>query len=341
MGRLAATLALAFGLGAFFPCQSAAGQTESDYRWKEGPSFLALMKGDQIVWQFNHLEDGKEKGCPYFHPLCTTRGAELTDRRPADHRWHRGLRFAWKKIDGLGGYWTWPEGLERWPEDVGTTEVTSVSIAKNADFSARFELTLTYHAPQSPPALTEHRVISVSAPDADGTYRIDWSGEFLAGPKGAFLDRTPIPGEPDGKPWGGYAGLQFRVAPRTQLASWGLQNSTGLRTHHAAGEPRSAVRSSLLKLHGKPADWMRISLRFRDGKRADVVMFDHPGNLRHPSRWHTSSMPNELIQTPLFTGPYRVAAGERFTMRYRIVIASSEIGGGEIAAEWKAFTRRP
>ena len=84
--------------------------------WRETPASLALLSGDRVVWQFNHLRDGKEKGCPYFHPLATMEGAVLTDLRPADHVWLRGLRFAWKKINGLEGYWTWPEGRERWPD---------------------------------------------------------------------------------------------------------------------------------------------------------------------------------------------------------------------------------
>ena len=337
MPRIVRIGILACVLGSFLLGSTAPAQLSHSYRWKKGPSFLALLQGDHVVWQFNHLGDGKEKGCPYFHPLGTTEGAVLTDRQPADHPWHRGLRFAWKKIDGVAGYWSWPEGLDRWPDHNGMTEVTSVHVMSRPDFSARFELVLVYHPPGAPPVLTEHRVISVSPPDADGTYRIDWCGEFQAGAEGALLDRTPIPGEPGGKPWGGYAGLQFRLAPRKELSQWALRNSVGTTVAHGIDDPRSKIRAGLLELHGKPAKWMRLSLVFRNGARADVALLDHPDNLRHPSRWHTSSMPNELIQTPLFTGPYRLKPHQRLTMRYRILVSSSRLTESAIAAEWEDF----
>ncbi|MFO7902280.1 MAG: DUF6807 family protein [Pirellulaceae bacterium] len=59
--------------------------------WRETPGALALMNGDRVVWQFNHLQDGSEKGCPYFHPLATMEDAVLTDLRPDDHLWRRSM----------------------------------------------------------------------------------------------------------------------------------------------------------------------------------------------------------------------------------------------------------
>ena len=123
-----------------------ATETETEaarhFSWRQTAASLALMNGEQVVWQFNHLQDGSEQGTPYFHPLATLDGAVLTDLHPDDHLWHRGLLFAWKKINGREGYWTWPEGLETWPEDNGSTEVTAVKVAPGKDHSARFELEL-------------------------------------------------------------------------------------------------------------------------------------------------------------------------------------------------------
>ena len=84
-----------------------------DLSWQKTPASLALLNGGTVVWQFNHLQDGKEKGCPYFHPLATMEGAVLTDLRPGDHLWHRGLRFAWKKIKKWDGKPSRPQSPER------------------------------------------------------------------------------------------------------------------------------------------------------------------------------------------------------------------------------------
>ncbi len=109
-------LVLIAGLLGFSALESEAAEAtkgKQELAWKKTGASLALMNGDKIVWQFNHLQDGKEKGCPYFHPLASMEGAVLTDLRPSDHLWHRGLRFAWKKINGVEGYWHWPEWSEQ------------------------------------------------------------------------------------------------------------------------------------------------------------------------------------------------------------------------------------
>lgn len=305
--------------------------------WRQTSAALALMNGEQVVWQFNHLRDGSERGTPYFHPLATLDGTVLTDLHPDDHPWHRGLRFAWKKINGLDGYWSWPEGLESLPEDDGSTDVTAVKVAPGKDHSARFELELSYHPPGEPPALTEKRIISVSAPDKNGSYQIDWRSVFTAGPQGAILERTPIPGEPDGKPWGGYAGMHLRVAKRENLTAWALLNSEGIKI--ASKMDRDAVeqKKSLEQAHGKPARWLALTLDFTSGKRAGVTLFDHPGNLRHPAAWHVSSMPHELIQTPLFHGPYTLEAGKTLKFRFRIQVHSGEADKSLLENQWKDF----
>ena len=269
--------------------------------------------------------------------MATLDGAILTDLRPDDHPWHRGLRFAWKKINGLEGYWTWPEGLESRPEDKGNTDVTAVKVALGKDHSARFELELSYHPPSEPPALTEKRTISVSAPDKNGSYQIEWCSVFTAGVEGAVLDRTPILGEPDGMPWGGYAGMQLRVAKRENLAAWTLLNSEGIKIANKMDADVAEQKKSLEQAHGKPARWLDLTLDFTSGKRAGVTLFDHPGNLRYPAAWHVSSLPNELIQTPLFQGPYTLEAGKTLTFRFRIQVHSGEADKILLENQWKEF----
>ncbi len=306
------------------------------YTWQKTTASLALLNHGQVVWQFNHLLDGREKGCPYFHPLRTLDGATLTDLRPGDHLWHRGLRFAWKKINGLEGYWAWPEGVSRWPDkEMGRTEVTAVKVIPGKDYSARFELELSYHPAGEPAVLTEKRTILVSAPDKKGRYQIDWQGDFTAAAeKDALLDRTPIMGEEGGKPWGGYAGLQFRVIHRDHLAAWTLLNSEGGSVTNKANQ-----KKGLETLHGKQARWLDVTLDFKDGKTAGATLFDHPGNLRYPAVWHVSSMPNELIQTPIFNSPYNLKAGKTLSFRYLILIHPDRIDKTFLENQWKEFTQ--
>ncbi len=314
---------------------------QQDYAWKKTGASLALLNGDKIVWQFNHLQDGKEKGCPYFHPLATVDGAVLTDLRPGDHLWHRGLRFAWKKINGLEGYWTWPDGKKRWPDKkMGNSDVTAVKVLANDDFSARFELEMSYHPPGESADLTEKRIITVSAPDENGNYHIDWRGVFTAGAKGAILDRTPITGEEDGKWFGGYAGLQFRVADHESFSTWTISNSEDVKVVSKAKAISMESRKSLEAVHGKPARWVDLTLDMTDGKTGGVTIMDHPGNLRHPSPWHVGAMPHEFHHAPLFAGPYTLEAGKKLSFAFRIVIHPGQANKVMLEKQWDEFLNR-
>ena len=80
-----------------------ATKEKRELAWRETPASLALLSGDRVVWQFNHLRDGKEKGCPYFHPLATMEGAVLTDLRPADHPLASRFAFRLEEDQRAGG----------------------------------------------------------------------------------------------------------------------------------------------------------------------------------------------------------------------------------------------
>ncbi|MGD0094798.1 MAG: DUF6807 family protein, partial [Planctomycetota bacterium] len=199
-------------------CAAAALGGEGELAWKQTENSLALTRGEQVVWQFNFK---KEEGKPYFHPVTIAGGETLTDLRPADHMWHRALWFSWKHINGLN-YW---EEDKKTGKSQGETELVDAKVTANDDHSARCELNLSYHPPGKPAVLAEKRTIAVSAPGADGAYRMDWTMVFTAADADVVLDRTPIAGEPNGVGWGGYAGLSLRLAPA--LKQWSFVGSEG------------------------------------------------------------------------------------------------------------------
>jgi len=125
--------------------------------WRETETSVALLNGGRVVWQWNH---GTEHGKPCFHPLATLDGEELTDYRPADHRWHRAGWFSFKTINGLNYWEEDPAGVA-----AGTTEAVSVATELRADFSAKIDIELRYHPPGGKDVLTESRRVLVSAPD--------------------------------------------------------------------------------------------------------------------------------------------------------------------------------
>ena len=186
---------------------------EPQYRWRAADDCLALISGEQVLWQLNfRIGEGK----PFFHPLTTKDGTVLTAARPEDHPWHFGLWWSWKYINDLN-YW---EEERRTGRSPGVTEVVSVQPLAKADHSARVAMDLSYHPSGKPAILKEKRVLWITAPDARGNYSIVWDSTFTACAEALKFDRTP-----PAKGAGGYAGLGLRFSAGTR--GWTFAGSEG------------------------------------------------------------------------------------------------------------------
>ena len=290
---------------------SAEEKPVAGWSWVRTESSLALRGAGGIVWQ---LVADPEKPKTYFHPLATVDGEVLTAFEPSDHRWHRGLWWSWKTINGVN-YW---EEDPRTGASAGRTELTEAKFFPGDDFKARAELRFRYHAAGQPPVMTEVRQLEISAPDEEGAYTIDWTAEFTAAGTGpVVLDRTPPPSR-GGPGHGGYAGLSVRF-PR-DLEGWAFRSSEGIAK---AGDG-----------HGRPARWVDFS-----GPKAGVAVFGHPTNLRHPQPWYLSDKPSLLFFNPaiLFDEPLELAAGATMTLRYRVLVHSKPVTTEQLETAWRSF----
>jgi hypothetical protein len=203
--------------------------------WRRDRGLLALLNKGQVVWQINYKQ---EEGKPYIHPLGTIDGEVLTCLRPEDHPWHRALWFSWKTINGII-YWEEDRETGLSP---GRNDIVKADVTTREDFSASVVLVLSYHLPEGEEVLSEKRVIDISAPDKDGRYHIDWNSCFKATGGEVLLERTPLPGEKNGKSYGGYAGLSVRTSKAAR--SWKVGDSEG------------RINDTI---HGRQAQWIHIS----------------------------------------------------------------------------------
>jgi len=272
---------------------SLAAQTNS---WRVAEHALARLNGTNVVWQIN--ADPAE-GKPYFHPLATPDGTVLTALRPEDHPWHRGLWWSWKYINSLN-YW---EEDRKTGQSAAATELNRCELQPHADGSAHLTFDLGYHPWNAPPVLTEHRTVEISAP-TNGGYEMRWTTEFTA-MTNVTLSRTPLPGEPNGQAWGGYAGLSLRLNAATR--NWIFSNA--------------AKMSGVTNLHGRPARWVKFSA---GANRPAVTIFDDAQNRRHPTPWYVNQQMPFFNPALLFHEPLTLAAGERLTLHYRILVTDQD-----------------
>ncbi len=260
--------------------------------WRETANSLALVRGGTLLWQHNH-DKAASKTC--FHPLSTAGGFVLTADKPADHPWHHGLWWSWKFINGVN---YWEENAAG--QSAGRTVLRELHIDKGADHGATLRLTLAYHpAGGQEDVMTEAREIVLSPPDANGGYTIRWTSEFKA-LVALKLDRTPLEGEPQGKAYGGYAGLALRLSPMMKNpANWKFVT-----------EPQGQALA-----HGQCAPAVAIH-----GPEARITITAAPANPRMPSPWYVAQNMPFLQPAPLFERALDLKAGQSLRLAYSIEI---------------------
>ncbi|MFZ5832493.1 MAG: PmoA family protein [Planctomycetota bacterium] len=297
--------------------EPAQAESQKELSWAQGDGFVALRQKDQVVWQFNY---GPTEDKPCFHPVAIAGGPTLTQDRPEDHVWHRALWFSWKFINGVN-YW---EPDLKTMKMVGRTVVKDARIDTPPDFSARITMDIAYGLADQEPLLTEKRLVEVTPPDASGGYMLDWRMTFTAGSQKVVLDRTPLPGEPDGKVHGGYAGLSVRFA--REMTEIQATNTEG-PIEFEAGRYRG------------PSMGMDYCGRF-DGKEAGIAILDHPRNLNSPSPWYVIHNAKMAYYSPavIQQGPHTLEPGESMTLQYRVLVHAGRLSAEQLREAVKRYT---
>lgn len=284
--------------------------------WRKQADSVALLQGGQIIWQFNH---GTNETKPCFHPVAVPQGPVLTSYRPEDHPWHRALWFSWKFLNGVN-YW---EEDRKTGVGEGKTEWRDTRIEIRPDFSARIAADLSYRPVAGSPVLTEQRVIEVSPPNAQGVYHLDWTMTFTAGASEVLLDRTPLPNEPQGKVFGGYAGLSARLV--RELESVQAVTSQG-PVEFEQGRYRG---------NAPAMDYAGVI----DKREAGIAILDHPQNLNAPSPWYAINDKVMRYFSPavICYQPHTLKAGQSLTLRYRVLVHPGRWSAERLQAEAKRF----
>ncbi len=270
----------------------------------------------QILWQFHFASDQHK---PYFHPVAAPGVGVLTWNSPPDHRWHHGLWFSWKYINKVN-YWEinsqegMPDGKTRWK---------IVEINTHQDGHALIHMQLTY-GPGDQTVLSEERTLSITPPAADGSYYLDWTCAFTAGSAPVVLDRTPLPDEPGGQLYGGYAGLSVRLAK--ELTDREAVDEKGPVTF--SPQSRYRGRSRVMDYAGT-----------MDGKPVGIAICDHPGNLNHPSPWYAirSNVMSYYSPAVICYEPHTMQPGDQFTLRYRVIVHRDKWDQQRLLKEYQQF----
>jgi type 1 glutamine amidotransferase len=294
------------------------GSPLSKLNWQQSDTTLTLLNNADKIWQFNF---NNRFGRPYFHPLCAGMSV-ITCTAPPDHPWHLGFWFSWKYINGVN-YWEYLDNYkseETGYKSAGITETTRYGLKKNPDFSASISMDLNYYPEGGKTTLTEKRDIYISPVNKDGSYYIDQESDFTPATDEVILDRTPIQKEPDGKSWGGYAGLSIRFSQDfTSPVIIAPSDSENFRKN----------------------DWVYMGFNTLSGARTGVCIFQNRNFTTSKTSWYFKDEPALpfFYYTPalLYDGKIILKKGEVLKLKYRMWVLPGESDKEELQKKYDEY----
>jgi hypothetical protein len=300
--------------------------TSARAEWVRDSVSISWTSKGNTLWRFSY---DPKSGKPFFNPISLGGKASVTNFKPEDHPWHYGLWFSWKYINHVN-YW---EENRVSGQAAGATRWTTPTIVTRPDGSATITMNLTYAQSTGQVDMTETRVLNVSAPKADDSFTIDWDMRFTAGKDGAALDRTPMPGEPNGAVNGGYAGLSVRLAPLTMT----VISTEGPVTDF----PGSRARPNASAVAGNFTDG--------DTQVAGIAILSDPANIGEKAPWYIINQERDkfrfICAAILAPAVRTLPAGGEWHLRYRVALqpgAWTQAALTSAVADWQrtAGTRR-
>ncbi|HRW10521.1 MAG TPA: PmoA family protein [Caldilineaceae bacterium] len=298
---------------------------------------IAVGYGDQLLFSYVYVPDmpQSESPKPYFHPIHTLGGNEISCYRPYDHLWHKGLQMTMAHLSTPtvraqnfwgGGSYVHGHGYVQLPNN-GSMDHQHWRAVELTDDAVTLHHTLAWLTEAGDRWLDEERRIVVNNVDARaGTYCLDfhtaltnvWTEELHFG--------SPTTA---GRPNAGYGGLFWR-GPRSFTPSGTIRTAGGL---HSATTPEAEIM-------GSASNWLAYSGRHDgSGHRSTLLFLDHPANPRYPNKWFVRRDPFACVSFAFsFDEELPLPVGETLTLRYRIVIGDGEVGEEVIAdhvARWQ------
>lgn len=243
---------------------------------------------------------------PYIHPILAPDGVgEITENEPGHHLWQHGLYVGLNRVNGYG-FWT--EGLNDDPLD-GTFHPKRLAAPTIEGNGVSWRVETVYRAPDGKALLNETQSWRLEDRIAALALDVHWS----------MAAETDLE-------FGQYAygGLFLRMP-------WRRETHGDVLTSEGAATVETA--------EGQRARWVAIAMPIpgRDCGPAGFAFLDHPSNLEFPNPWRVDGGLG-IVPSRSIAGPWRLAADETATNRYRLIAFTGGIDRGMVEAEWRQFS---
>lgn len=245
---------------------------------------------------------------PYFHPLYSLAGNNVTDFRPQDHPWHHGLSMTAPFLSGEN-FWGGPtyirhQGYIQLPNN-GSQQHVAWDVLEYTATYANMVHRLRWITQAGQPLLDERRAIYVDSVRPE-------TGAWSLGIEMQLTNVTDNPlvfGSPatEGRDKAGYGGLFLRAAPVFLAGEAFLSGG-------AAAHGREDV------LLGRRTPW--LALVARGPAPVTLILVDQFMNPRYPNPWflRLADYPGASFAF-MFDEPYTLLSGVTLSLAYRLIIA--------------------
>ncbi len=243
---------------------------------------------------------------PYFHPIHAPNGLIVTDDAPEDHVHHRGLCFTWGDVNGIN-YWAEINCEEAVRGRIRHREFREKSV--NPD---RVQLVIVndWVAPDGTNPIEEICSVTVYQPEPEHQ-AIDFQFDLRAQSTDVVMGTPPA-----------YHGLCYRAA---EMEYRKVTNSD------------SRIGES--EVNGRNAKWCALNGILAD-EALGVAIFDHPSNLRHPTRFFALDDAFGFISTSFaYDEPYTIRAGETLTLKHRVLIHLGDLFTFDLWAYYEEYAK--
>ncbi|WP_418274988.1 PmoA family protein [Isoptericola jiangsuensis] len=288
---------------------------------------------DLFRYVYRPTDAAYESPRPYLHPLRTRSGAVVSEYRPADHVWHKGLAWSLPHV-GPWNFWGGPNYVR---SEGGYRDLGNDGSMDHHQFTALgpcgFVEELAWRTPAgddgAPGAVvvTEERTVQVVVPDDDPTAWVLTFRSVMTNVTDGPLDL----GSPttNGRENAGYGGLFWR----------GPLSFTGGPVLLPAPDG-SGVVADAEDARGLRADWLGFVGRHdgvpgQDGgpQASTVVVVDPGSNPGGRPQWFVRSEPYACVcPAPFFSEEVPFAPGASLTFDYGVVVADGASDGPRGAA---------
>ncbi len=208
---------------------------------------------------------------PFLAPLRSASGLIVTRKYPMenvagetrDHQHHRGLFIGYGEINGVNFWENEFKYVSGQPKNYDTAKIGKIVLgkvneAKSGKKSGKVDATFEWLGPKDAVFMEEKRTMTFSG--GQDTRTIDFDFTLTAKQTMHFADTKE-----------GFFAIR--------LADSMIEKNGGMMTNSEGAQTEKNV-------WGQRANWVDYDGTV-EGQKVGIVIFDHPKNFNHPTRWHS------------------------------------------------------